>query len=360
MFFPTKEWVFARGHFCRFLDEDSESLWESLSAQDNRIGKVFDKYLDRIEFQETFSGRKRYEVKGLLEDVNEHLLNMRIQWMLHNSTEEGWWDLQNILALSKEEATRKFIGLGGTTTIRKEQPKELARSISSIMNLGMLSTEQRRFLGYAEYGGLGAHADEFGSENSVFLQMLSANMTPEESFYSGAFFSNRVRLEIDPTFIQLGSYQYHKDKHGTKVAAEKTYYTPNIFHYLRFYFQNESMYLHRDNIMTFIARQFLEPTSDHEIMVEGELPPKYIRAIFVQSEKERQELIACFRKQGELIDEKIFGRNIDDFIKVEQKKEKNYALPKPLEFRKIYQWVQQYFDRCYLYNSYEDQKFFFP
>ena len=267
MFEPLKEFGFVR-HM--YTDEDPHFVRQQIENWCPSMKKRFETYLHRTSLKEISSGQERCFVDGLVEDLQQKLFDVQHTLRAFGKTQEGWEVLPEIFSMSKKEQIEKMVNLRGTVTLSSVYNIEQAGAkISMIMKLGLLSEEQRKIINSCQYDGKGGNNDKDGSCNSVYVQMLTANMDPKDSSYGLNSFSNRVRLELDPDFLGFGTFQYHSDRYGRKSSKIPEYlFNLNLYNYLYLYFTEET-YLSRDNIEKFLQKEFLHPRGDHELMSRG-------------------------------------------------------------------------------------------
>jgi hypothetical protein len=170
--------------------------------------------------------------------------------------------------------------------------------------------------------------DPIGSADSLFVQATSANMSPLDSIYNDKGFNRMAtcgelkefRIELDESLLGFGTYQYHNNNRGAKTGgfgfgADIDAETNPILH--QWTRLSAETYKKRDNVFEFLQKQFYSPTTYHELMLKGNLPPEFIKSIRVENVQERDALLVYFAEKGHLVEGKLFGRDVDTFIQVE-------------------------------------------
>lgn len=265
-FKPREATPFERTDACFDLSlEDYRNKILSISPE---MKSIFEEYLPRMELREIVPGRMRYAIKGLADELID----------------------KGVLGLTA--------GLMGAW-----EPEEIYDRVGSILSMGMISSEMRNDNKIGK-PGLSSGADYFtGGADSIFTQIV----TDSNKSYSDFAYSSNVRFLISPQALENSSYQHHYDAYGTRKMSTDWWLG--------------SLYLNRDNIFEFLAKERMYFNWGSEVMLKERLAPEMITGIVVKNETMKTGLLNYLRERSIVqIDsagqETIFSKPIDQFISV--------------------------------------------
>lgn len=191
------------------------------------------------------------------------------------------------------------------------------KSIAHILKLGLLSQEFRRRLELEEVGLSNEEDARVGSDDSVFIQILSE---PSKQFDEGYFAG--IHLILSKEILNTGTYQYFYDSFGNRVHQDYNN-RPTIFE---------------------LVNSLVKRHASHEVMVKERIPPEMIEGIVVVNHKMKNELIESLSEKGLIQDGEIFGKPIGDFIQTRTEFEPSYSPSPSMRFQRalseIYQLIQ--------------------
>ncbi|MCH9812019.1 DUF4433 domain-containing protein, partial [bacterium] len=325
-FCPKKAYFFERtaGCFSRSYAELKDELLPK--------HPLMTTFLDNVELLEVFPGRKHCFVAGLVDHIKQQCFDRQFIARAFGVTDMGLEVVPEISQMSKARQMQSLVNLQGTTTVRSAQSvEEMGYIISSLMQTGFVSQQQRLIAAVGEEnGGRAAVVEPTGSSDSVFVQATHANMPSSDSYYNdktiqrGNFQMHPFIIVFDEAIFGFSTYQYHYNNRGAKSEVPFGFYASVLNDEKEYPIRSrimtlfEETYPERDNIVDFIKGQFFKPTSDHEIMLKGFIPTKFIRSIRVKNEEEKQRLLSYFEQTGHLKDGYFFGREVEEFVQVEE------------------------------------------
>ena len=170
--------------------------------------------------------------------------------------------------------------------------------VANILKLGLLSQELRRRLGLGVIGMSNEADAEVGSDDSVFIQILSN--TNEQ--FDGGYYSN-MHLILSEEVLNTGTYQYFYDSFGNRVH-------PN--------------YENRPTIFE-LVNSLTKRHVSHEIMVKERIPPQFIEQIIVADEGLKRELINHLQAKGLIENDTVLGKPLDSFIVTREEYDPSYT-----------------------------------
>jgi hypothetical protein len=174
--------------------------------------------------------------------------------------------------------------------------------IANILKLGLLSQELRRHLELGEIGMSNEDDAEVGSDDSVFIQILS-NTTEQ---FDGGYYSN-MHIILSKEVLNTGTYQYFYDSFGDRVHAN---------------------YENRPTIFE-LVNSLTKRHVSHEIMVKERIPPKFIEQIVVIDECLKKELIDHLHAKGLIENDTVLGKPLDSFIVTREEYDPSYTRRDP-------------------------------
>ncbi len=254
-----------------FFNLSTEELKREMIQKDPKMKGYFDSYLDTMELKDILPGRSRMHMLGLTKDLIKEFGNFHLTTMLTGTN----------------------------------NPQELFKRLSCILQIGLLSEELRTNAGSTKKG-LNADHDFVGARDSAFAQVITSQTSYDELMYTHLL-TGGIRILLDPKVIESGTYQYPED-----ILGHRT--TDSWFSWGA----KESEYDTRDGIHDFLAKQFKNPTPDNEIMIKDNIPPEYITGIVVENKIMKSDLLLYMSKMGHYKDGLLFGKNAETFIQVGQ------------------------------------------
>lgn len=164
--------------------------------------------------------------------------------------------------------------------------EESFNKVSSIVKMGMLSSELRlgneiNSVGISPNSDLG-----HGSADSVFMQLVTVNdyqnnEAPTMRKFGYFYPDDSIAFEFDLDVLDTLSHQYHTDKYGTRNLV------------LKF-----STYLERPNVYDFVTEEVNGYYRGHEVMIRDRVPPSFITSILVANNEIRVRLCQYFKEAG--------------------------------------------------------------
>lgn len=251
-----------------FYSSSLTSLKARITTLDPSMEEKMHRYLDRMHLKEMVPGKTRFHIDGLVDDLKR----------------PGDIKLTTLVTGGYGAEEERFSRL------------------SSMLQGGMLSLEMKIKANLTKKG-LVYDDDLYGANNAVFVQAVTA----QESFNDlGYNYSNKdvnIRLLFDPKILESGTYQYRYDTYGNRSHR---------------YFQGSpfTKYQQRDDISTFIDKQYKNPSPSNEIMIKDCIAPEHISGIVVNSEAVKARLIEYMDAHGHVTNGTLYGRDIESFIHV--------------------------------------------
>lgn len=275
IFYPREATPFERSN--ENYDLPLEEYKKEIIKRSPKMKEVMSKYLDKMELAEVMPGKLRYHVRGLSDEI-------------------------------------KSLGVKGLTSeitgVYDDSEVSMSKRLTSIMKLGMLSTESRVKLGIGEHGLGGYGADYLtGGAESVYTQAITDKIKDKDDYmYSWFNDGMSARINFSPKVLESGTYQYHDDNFGTKLYNEDVNY-----------FYGE--YKNRPSIFEFAKEEAKNTSYSNEVMIKDRIDSKYISSILLDSEQLKQQVIRDFRRASIIQkdakgNETINGKTLDQFLLV--------------------------------------------
>jgi len=177
--------------------------------------------------------------------------------------------------------------------------------VANILKLGLLSQELRRRLELGEIGMSNEDDAEVGSDDSVFIQILSnTNEQFNEGYYSD------MHIILSKEVLNTGTYQYFYDSFGNRVHAN---------------------YENRPTIFE-LVNSLTKRHVSHEIMVKERISPQFIEQIIVVDERLKSELLTHLRSKGLIENDTILGKPLDSFIVTHEEYDPTYKRVRSYSF----------------------------
>lgn len=267
VFHPQEATLFERTE--DFFSLSVEELKARIVAEVPEMDETFSSYLENMEAREILPGRIRYCIPGLADRARE-------------------------------------LGARGLISTLTGSDEESYERLASILKMGMLSSETRFSNGVGR-SGLSFVGDFYtGGADSVYTQLVTERNCADGTRISEFYWGN-VRLLYSLDVLETGTYQYHDDNFGIRIADGDVWWADE--------------YLERPNILDFVAEETREFNRDNEVMVKERIPPEMIRGVVVPDMRVRDELLTTLRGYGLLTlgdsgQEMVMGKSVDEFIHV--------------------------------------------
>ncbi len=178
-----------------------------------------------------------------------------------------------------------------TAVMGPTNPEKLAM----ILKYGLLSHESRDRNGIIEGGINYKFGYTLGGAQSVFTQMISSQDVDKRLSFHAIGYQSPIRLLISLEALDLNPYQFFLCLGGRKDSEH---------------------YRSRPALLDFIVRRS-EWEIGHEVMIPRVLP-EHIKAMIVNSQELKDQLISQFKKSGLILNNRINGIPIDAFIHTEE------------------------------------------
>lgn len=176
------------------------------------------------------------------------------------------------------------------------------QTLKTIFNNGSLSSKARFDAGLLISGASSVQDHTSGGAGHVFTRMLTQAHRKTNDKVQNLLFSGEIQLlfDLETTNAASTAYAYLYDQFGTKHNID---------------------YQQRDNLIQFAQTldQLVAQGDSHllnEVMIKERIPPNHIKGVVVQSEKHRDAVIATLKGSGHVVDEKINGVPLDQFVQV--------------------------------------------
>ncbi|HSX37865.1 MAG TPA: hypothetical protein VLE95_03445 [Chlamydiales bacterium] len=270
-FFPREAIAIERTE--EFFQLPLEDLKRKMFEKAPEMENVFNTYFHKMTEEHLFCGRVRYRIEGLAEAA-------------YNAGARG--------------LTAAIMGA--------YTDKELFHRIASVLRLGMLATEVRHANDLGMHG-LGVGVDYMsGGADSVFTQLITESHIKEKIPLDHFNYYSKVRLLFSLDALETGTYQYHEDRFGHRTTEDHKWFD---------WFRDEP-YANRDNILEFIEKENRNPYSheDQEVMIKERIAPSFLKALIVEDEKTKIDLIQYLEACGIMQNGKVFDRTADEFIRI--------------------------------------------
>lgn len=281
-FFPKEATPFERSS--EFFSLSLEELKDTIIEKAPAMTGYFERFLTLMRPYEILPGQVRYLIPGLGD-------------------------------LAYEKGAR---GIISAITGSYWDDQDLFSRVSSILQMGLLSTQTRAEAGVHK-NGLGGSADWLtGGADSVYTQMLTEQHC-REGFDLNELYHGRIRILFSLKTLDTGSYQYLDDAFGNRLYQSQHWFS---------YFL--SSYAERPDILTLTEELQKTPTDPygmweydrHEIMFKERLAPSFIEALIIEDQETRDALVDYLRLQN-LIEtnpttgeELLLGKRLDSFLRV--------------------------------------------
>jgi hypothetical protein len=168
--------------------------------------------------------------------------------------------------------------------------------LAMILKYGLLSHEMRERNDISEGGINNPWGYKFGGAQSVFTQMITSQDLIKKPLIDALGYQSPIRLFISLKALNQGSYQYFDDYLGRK---------------------DSKAYRSRPALLKFIKKRS-EWQIRHEVMIPRVLP-EHIKAVSVNSQEIKYQLISQLRKNNLIRNERINGIPVDEFIRTERR-----------------------------------------
>lgn len=264
-YYPKEAHAFERE--AKSFEESIDSLQARIEAQVPDMKDKFKHYLidhpELIYQQEVYPGQFTWSIKGLAQEARE------------------------------AGALGLMAGVGNAG----ESAHDASKMIISILKLGALSTQDRFQMGITAQGVSAEDDLRSGGAESVFTRMITQGMQNLKIFA----FQGKMQVLYDLDLVERVGFAYSKDKFGSKKPKK---------------------YQKRFNIVNLVKQIETNPAAfnENEVCIRNRVAPQFIKAIKVESDKDKAVLIAALKSEG-LVTKKsgkevINGIPLDKFIVV--------------------------------------------
>ena len=177
---------------------------------------------------------------------------------------------------------------------------ETKRGLSTLLKMGMLSSDTRFSNGIATKGASSIFDFQTGGADSVYTQMVTAQNCADNMPLDNLFYDGKVRLSISLKALETGPYQYYNDSFGSRSGF---------------------VYAERPSLFEFIENHHQEADGGHELCFKERISPDLIDGLIVEDTNTREQLLDYLRKadiiqtnaRGEQI---VLNRPVDQFVRV--------------------------------------------
>lgn len=279
IFCPKDATAFERTR--EFFDLSISELRAKILDTSPEMKDVFERYMARTDFRSIYDGKDRLAVDGLGEEMKD------------------------IGALGLTAA------LTGTS-----DPEKIFQRTASILEMGMMSLEQRTYNG-VQTGGLSWTADLYaGSSDSVFTQMITDRDCENGLKTTDFYYSGKVRFLFSTRVLDMGTYQYLYDEFGTRRMNN-------------YYWWQDDTYANRPSIVDFTSAKNEGVYWGNEVMIKDHIRTEYIQGMIVADEITKNEMIEYLQQKNIVkLDSQgnrtILGIDVDRFIHVGTEIKKEY------------------------------------
>lgn len=266
-----------------FFSLPVDSLKAKIIEDVPEMQDLFDTYLSQMTPEEILPGKFRYRIHGLAKKAYE---------------------------LGARGLTASITGAYFN--------QALYERLSSILKLGMLSSETRKTIGL-NATGMSTYSDFYsGGADSVFTQMITKKNCDDEMNFSDLNYNSDIRLLISLDALETGTYQYFDDAYGNRkldgYSGCDYASRPGTLEFVDGLCNNQDAYV-SEGVYGYYEY------SGHEVMIKERVDPSFIQKIVVSNTTIQSELIKYLETCG-LVErdqnEKawILGIPLDQFIVV--------------------------------------------
>jgi len=192
-------------------------------------------------------------------------------------------------------------GKGGRvlgTFIDSDSIENTSHILSSVLQTGLLSSQERLQRGIFGQGCNPSVNLKSGSGNQVFTRFFTENQFSSRENLENFVLCGKIFLVLDLQAFERIPYFYLEDRAGLRNPRHR-----RIAHFARwqwpvFPYRPRAEIKRRPSFEDFLSSQTRTAYPLNEVMFDQTLSPHYIRKIIVESEKEKAFVLATLKHQG--------------------------------------------------------------